>query len=183
MARAIEISSDQDSAMEDGLVHVRVVPNGGGDPSQALLDSVEDQLTTTFPHSTGVTLGVFGALYKAVDVVAKVYRKAGETMADTGESIRSDLVAFFALTRPSSDGETEPNDNVRFGGQYINAEGVPDPYLAYSDVYNVIRDNETARKLGAVTLNGNNADVFLLFGEFPILGSVTFIDGDTGQIF
>jgi len=179
VARAISITSDQDPAMEEALKHVRIVPEGGGLPSQALKDAVLEQVTVTYPQTSNIFVFIFDPIYKSVDIVAKVFRNEGYTTAETGTLIRSDLTTFFALNRPDG----EPNTGIQFGGQYRNSQGSIDPYLPFSDVYNVIRDNKSARKLGTVTLNNNTTDVFLLYGEFPVLGSVTLIDGDTGEIF
>ena len=79
-----------------------------------------------------------------------------------------------------------PNPTVNFGFAVRDAQGNPRPEVAYSDVFNVIRDTQGVRKVGDhsadLLLNGLPADVKLRLYEFPILGDVAFIDGETGLV-
>ena len=75
-----------------------------------------------------------------------------------------------------------PNENVDFGGKITDSDGNVVGELAFSDVYNAVRDVEGVRKLvpGAFLLNTVADDVDLTTREFPTLGTVTIIDDDTG---
>lgn len=90
------------------------------------------------------------------------------------------LVAYFRVTEPDG----TPNRRVDFGFNLKDAEGNPVGEIAWSDVFNVIRDTEGVRKIGDapgdLTLNGLPADVRLRVQEFPVLGTVTLTNGDTG---
>ena len=62
--------------------------------------------------------------------------------------------------------------------------GRPAAELAWSDVLDVVRDTEGVRKVGDdFLLNGARADVQLRLREFPVLGAVTLLDGNTGAPF
>jgi hypothetical protein len=64
-----------------------------------------------------------------------------------------------------------------------DAAGTPVPELAWSDVFNAVRDVAGVRKIGDgagdFTLNGARADVILGPSDFPQLGTITITDGDT----
>ncbi len=57
--------------------------------------------------------------------------------------------------------------------------------LAFSDIFDVVKDSTGVRRLSPVdgdfTLNGDHADITLSRKEFPRLGTVTLVDGDTSQ--
>lgn len=67
-----------------------------------------------------------------------------------------------------------------------DADGNPSGEVAWSDVFNVIRDTEGVRKIGDLhgdlKLSGLPADVKLAIKEFPVLGTVTLVNGDTGGV-
>ena len=67
-----------------------------------------------------------------------------------------------------------------------DAEGNFAGEIAWSDVFNVIRDTHGVRKMGDarldLTLNGLPSDVKLTVREFPVLGAVKLVDGDTGEL-
>ena len=96
-----------------------------------------------------------------------------------GVDIRDNLTEFFAITTK----EGTLNEDINFGGGYKTSLGQNDPYLPFSEVYNTIRDSISVRKMGTLTLNGVSADVFLSSRSFPILGTVTLINGETGGFF
>ena len=79
-----------------------------------------------------------------------------------------------------------PNPDIDFGFNVRDAEGNPAGEIAWSDVFNVIRDTDGVRKLGDgpfdLKLNGLPSDVKLGLKEFPVLRRVTLTDGDTGVI-
>ena len=99
--------------------------------------------------------------------------------AASSREIYNRVVDFFAVTL--ADGT--PNPNVDFGVNIKDSLGIPTPELAWSDVFNAVRDVAGVRKIGDgagdFTLNGSRADVPLLPSEFPTLGVVSIIDGDT----
>ena len=77
-----------------------------------------------------------------------------------------------------------PNLLVDFGFNIKDAQGDPAGEIAWSDIFNVIRDTVGVRKIESVDLklNGIVDDVALDVKEFPELGAVNITDGDTGNL-
>jgi hypothetical protein len=73
---------------------------------------------------------------------------------------------------------------VDFGFNFKDAAGDPAGEIALSDVFNVIRDVAGVRKIGDgpddFLLNGAREDVPIDVREFPALGEITLLNGDTG---
>jgi hypothetical protein len=93
--------------------------------------------------------------------------------------VRANLAAYFRVNEPDG----TPNPLVDFGFNIKDAEGNPVGEIAWSDLFNVIRDTPGVRKMGDsrldLTLNGLPADVRLNVREFPVLRTVTLTNGDT----
>jgi hypothetical protein len=179
VARALMLTSNEDPGIMENEGHLLVVPEGGGLPSTALKAAVETKITTDKPGPITFLTAVMDPQYLAVNVSVKVYRQPGFDAAQVGTTIRANLTELFSVTR--KDGTK--NLSVNFGGGYVTASGGTDSSLPYSDVVNCVRDSEGVRKLGTMYLNGVSGDVVLRPREFPILGSVSLVDGDTGLAF
>ena len=87
---------------------------------------------------------------------------------------------MFRLSNPDG----TPNPLVDFGFNIKDVDGNPSGEIAWSDVFNVIRDTHGVRKMGDspsdLTINGLSADLRLgLFG-FPAIGTITLMNGETG---
>lgn len=173
IARALMITSNESSGVPENSGILFIIPAGGGQPTLAQKDAVLEQVTTVYPRTLTFSVTVQGALFKTVDVFVVVYLRTGANKPTAKAAILAGLTEFFAVQ--NSDGTD--NENVDFGGKM--------PELALSDVFNVIRDVTSVRKVGAgdgdFLLNGQHDDVALDLQEFPALGSVTIIDGDTGN--
>jgi hypothetical protein len=180
IARALMVTSNEDPSVGENAGILYVVPVGGGAPTQAQKDAVLEMVTVTFPSTLTFTLEVLGTVFKAVNVFAIVYIRQGQSKAAAKASILEALAAFFAVQ--NADGTA--NTNVDYGANVRDDEGNITPEVALSDVFNLIRDVAGVRKIGAgvgdFTLNGEHDDVSLEPREFPSLGTVTLIDGDTG---
>jgi hypothetical protein len=89
---------------------------------------------------------------------------------------------MFRVSEPDG----TPNQFVDFGFNIKDADGNPAGEVSWSDVFNVIRDTEGVRKLGDLhgdlKLSGFPADVRLAIKVFPVLGTVTLVNGDTGGV-
>ena len=98
------------------------------------------------------------------------------------ERIKTNLAAMFRVSEPDG----TPNLLVDFGFNVKDADGYPAGEVSWSDVFNVIRDTEGVRKMGDLhgdlKLAGLPADVRLAIKEFPVLGTVTLMNGDTGGV-
>jgi hypothetical protein len=77
-----------------------------------------------------------------------------------------------------------PNPNVDFGWYYKDENGLPAGEIAWSDIFNIVRDTLGVRKVGAgssdFTINGLRDDFAIDNWKFPALGIVRVIDGETG---
>lgn len=192
VARALMVDNDMDPAVPENTGSLYVIPVGGGVPSWELKTTVlsifmpqgtEPLGSLVYPAPLTFIVNVFDPLYRTVDVEARVYRRAGFSPATVRANVETALRAWFAIE--NEDGS--PNPNVDFGAKYVNADGASDPRLPWSDLFNVVRDAAGVRRVDpsavGFLLNGERADVALLNAEFPQLGAVTLIDGDTGGAF
>jgi hypothetical protein len=119
-------------------------------------------------------------VYKSVDVEVRLYLRQGHDPATVRERVKSNLAGMFRITEPDG----SPNRQIDFGFNIKGADGYPAEEITWSDVFNVIRDTEGVRKIGDrhgdLKLNQLPADVKLTIREFPVLGNVTIVNGDTG---
>ncbi|MFH0899612.1 MAG: t4-like baseplate wedge, partial [Pseudomonadota bacterium] len=140
------------------------------------------QVTEVYPCTLTFQVSVQNPVYKRIDVEARVYLRQGHAAAAVRERIKAHLAVMFRVSEPDG----TPNPLVDFGFNIKDADGNPAGEVAWSDVFNVIRDTEGVRKLGDLhgdlKLNGLPADVKLGIKEFPALGIVTLHGGDAGGL-
>jgi hypothetical protein len=183
VARALMLTSDDDGSIDENAGNLYIVPTGGGTPTAALLAAVKIQVTVTYPCTLTFQVNALAPLYKAINIVARVYLRVGYTESAVGATIRAALAAFFQIT--NDDGS--PNTNVDFGFNMKDEDGEPSNELSWSDLFNVVRDCSGVRKIGSdksdFLLNGNAADVAIGNREFPVLGTIKLINGATGGEF
>ena len=212
VVRSLMLFKDQEPAVDENAGRLSIVPIGGGTASQLLLDTVRGrfvqvtgQPAPTHPRGNTLNLSVFTAAFKTVDVSATLFLRAGVTPATGKADVEGALERFFAvqttaaqllqddpdlaasLNITAADGDSlVANPRIDFGFKLKDVDGNPSNELAYSDIFNVVRDVATIRKIGAAAgeflLNGNRADVVLGTFLFPKLGTVTLTDGDTGLL-
>ena len=179
VARALMLTSNE-APMEENTGKLFVIPQGGGMPTSTLKDDVLAQVTTAYPHTITFHVEVMDPLYLTVAIQATVYLKAGQTAATVKARILENLADWFAI----SNDDGTPNENVDFGFNYKGADGLPAGEIAWSDIFNVIRDTTGVRKVDesatGLLLNGARSDLAIGVSQFPILGTVTLFNGDTG---
>lgn len=184
VARALMLTSDQDPGIPENQGQLTIIPTGGGVPSTALKDAVLVQVTETFPNTVTFKLFVVDPSFLAIDISATVFLQQGANSATVRAAILASLQAFFDLVTTDASGDEIPNPNVDFGFNFKDASGNPAGEVAFSDVYNAVRDTSGVRKIGDsfedFLLNLSDRDVPLENDEFPIIGNVTIINGDTG---
>lgn len=150
-------------------------------PSATDLADVLTEIEVTRPHTVTFTPVVLAAPFVDVDIDAIVYVAEGYTAARVRDNIDAALADFFAAALE----DKTDNEEIQFGWYYKNVAGDFSGELAWSDVFNVIRDTEGVRKISSATdgmlLNGTRAGVYLEAQQFPRLGAVGLIDGDTGS--
>jgi len=173
VSRALMLTSNERPAIDENAGQLHIIPDGGGLPSTALKAAVEAKVCVELPKTLTFVLSVVDPVYLTIDVQATVFLATGQTASIVDARIRSNLTALFALDL--ADGG--PNLGVDFGA---NSSGE----IAWSDVHNVVRDTVGVRKvgdgLGDFLLNGIRSDVSIEVQEFPQLGTVTILNGDTG---
>jgi hypothetical protein len=176
------LTSNERAVIDENAGKLHVVPSGGGLPTTVLKDDVLAAVTTTYPHTLTFVVDVVDPEYLTVNVQATVYLAQGAAPATVDAAIRANLAVFFALE--NDDGS--PNLTVDFGLNYRNANGDPAGEIAWSDVFDVVRDTTGVRKvgdrLGSFLLNGEQRDVAIAVQQFPVLGTVVLLNGDTGGV-
>lgn len=160
-----------------------------GTPTQAQLDQVEEYWRVTKPKMSSMiarAVGSDGGHLKSVNVICTLYLtdEADDSLISPttntviGKAIFDALDDWFAV----ENADESLVGNVEFGARYKKSDGTILGELPWSDVFNVIRDTSGVRKIdyNDMTLNGSTSDVSLGMWEFPVLGTVTIIDADTG---
>lgn len=182
VARALMLTSNEDPTIPENSGILYVIPQGGGLPTPALKNQVLRQVTEVYPCTLTFQVSVQDPVYKVVDVAARIFLRQGYSESDVRDRIRRNLADFFRVSEPDG----TPNPLVEFGFNVKNADGNPAGEIAWSDIFNVIRDTPGVRKMGDgrldLTLNGLPADVKLNVREFPVLGNITLVNGDTGDL-
>jgi hypothetical protein len=183
VARALMTTSNEDPGVDENAGKLYVIPVGGGTPTQTLKDAVEEQVTVTFPNTLTFVVEVVDPIYLTINVSARVYRATGFSQTDTRDAIQDALDAFFALD--NADGSE--NTDIDFGFNFKDVDGNPSGEIAWSTILAIVENTDAVRKVGDqvndFSLNGVDDDVAITVREFPILGTLTLIDGDTGLAF
>src|SRR5262249_14434394 len=153
------LTSNEDAGIPENTGILYVIPRGGGLPSEALKAAVKAQVTIVFPSTLTFQVSVQDPVYLAVDVTATVFLRQGANATAVRTAIQKALADFFAVSLPDG----TPNPNVDFGFNLKDAAGDPAGEIAFSDLFNVVRDVGGVRKLGDrpddFLLNGAREDV------------------------
>lgn len=183
ITRALMTTSNEEAGIPENEGILYVIPTGGGVASSTLLNTVLEQVTVAYPNTLTFRLDVQNTLYLTVNVSATVFLTQSTTEATTRSAINAALVSFFQL----SDADGSDNENVDYGFNSKDQDGNPSGEIAWSDIFNVVRDSAGVRKISddatGLLLNGESSDLPILTREFPQLGTVTLINGATGLPF
>jgi hypothetical protein len=185
VARALMLTSNEDPTIAENTGILYVIPEAqapGAMPTPALKNLVLRQVTEVYPCTLTFQVSVQDPVYKTIDVAARVFLKQGFAGSDVRDRVRANLAAYFRVNEPDG----TPNPLVDFGFNIKDADGNAVGEITWSDLFNVIRDTPGVRKMGDsrldLTLNGLPADVRLNVREFPVLRTVTLVNGDTGEL-
>ena len=177
VARSLMVTSDQVVGIPENRGFLYIVPDGGGTTTQTLKDEVLTEVTVTRPNTITFKLTVEDPQYLTVDVAATVYFDSGVSKRGTVTAIEEALAAYFQI----SNDDGTPNELVNFGLKYGSDSALP-----MSDLFCVVEGVTGVRKIGDrdidFLLNLVHGDVPLQFFEFPVLGSITITDADTGSV-
>jgi hypothetical protein len=182
VARALMLTSNEDPSISENSGILYVIPKGGGPPTPALKNQVLRQVTEVYPCTLTFQVSVQDPVYRPISIDSRLFLRQGFSAAEVRDRIRERLAAYFRVSEPDG----TPNPRVDFGFNLKDAEGNPVGEVAWSDIFDVIRDTLGVRKMSSarldLTLNGLPADVKLSVREFPVLANVTLRNGDTGEL-
>lgn len=186
VARAMMLTSDDDPSIAENVGELYIVPVGGGLPSTALKALVLSTILSDFPPTLTFSFTVENPILRIVSISATVFLRSGITELEARAAILASYESFFALT--NSDGSV--NTQVDFGFKLKALQGGTPVLgeLPFSDLFNAMRD--AVNPSNALVLRKIDEDTFipaddvlLLDREFPVLGSITLINGLTGLPF
>ena len=179
VARALMVTSDDVLGIDENTGRLYIIPVGGGVPTGTLKTAVHTMVTETYPKTITFQVSEYDPIYFDVNVHAIVFLRQGYAAAAVRASIEAALAVFFAV----SQGDGTPNPNVDWGVRMVKADGTPANEIAWSDVFNEVRDAGGVRKIEqplGFLLNDAATDVAIGSLQFPRLGTVELINGDTG---
>lgn len=180
VARALLVTSNQDPAVPENTGDLYIVPVGGGVAPQSLLNAVLTMVTVTYPNTLTFQTNAFSAIYLGTNVFCRFYKQKGFSGAQLGVNLRATLSQFFQIQ--NADGT--PNQDIDFGANLTDTNGNPAPFLEINALLLACQQTAGVREIGGnpsdFLLNNAHADVTLAAAQFPQLGTVTLIDGDTG---
>jgi hypothetical protein len=185
VARALMLTSNEELTIAENAGILYVIPQSTASaalPTPALKSQVLRQVTEVYPCTLTFQVSVQDPVYRVVDIAARLFLRQGYAASDVRDRVRTNLASYFRVSEPDG----TPNPSVDFGFNLKDAEGNPVGEIAWSDVFNIVRDTTGVRKMGDsrldLTLNSLPADVRLNVREFPVLGTVTLRNGDTGEL-
>lgn len=180
VARALMATSNLDSAIAENTGDLYIVPVGGSVAPTALLAAVFTMVTVTYPCTLTFQVNPFTAQYLLVNVFCRFYKQKGVSSAQAGENLRATLAAFFQVQ--NADGT--PNEDIDFGANLLDTNGNPAPFVEINALLLACQTTAGIREVGGnpsdFLLNNAHGDVVLSPLQFPQLGTVTLVDGDTG---
>ncbi len=176
VSRALMLTSNEDSTIEENSGILYVIPTGGGLPTPALKNLVLRQVTEVYPCTLTFQVRVQDPVYHPIDIEVRVFLRHGWSPGQVRDAIRANLADMFRIELPNG----TPNPMVDFGFNVRDSDGNPVAEVAWSDVLDMVRDTAGVRKVGDgpndLKLNGLPTDVKLGVREFPVLRRVTIID-------
>jgi hypothetical protein len=189
VARAAMVTSNEDSAVQENEGFLLIVAKGqkltsgriaAAIPSSTTLDQVNTKVTVEKPQTLTFVVNTAAATLRAINISARVFLAQGVVPATVGQSVRDAIDDFFAAQL--ADGTANPD--IDFGANIKQADGTTISEIAWSDVFNAIRDTTGVRKVDegpqGLLLNLLRSSVTLSPRDFPIVGTVALVDADTG---
>ncbi len=182
VARALMLTRNEDPTIGENAGVLYVVPRGGGLPTPALRGEVLRQVTIVYPCTLTFQVQVQNPVYRIIDVQARIHLTAGAAPSVVARHLRDSLAEHFTISL--ADGT--PNPQIDFGHYLRTDPSASDGDLAWSQIADVVIDTPGVRKLAdarlGLTLNGLPADVRLAVRELPVLGTVSIVRADTGEL-
>jgi len=123
---------------------------------------------------------VYAATFFTVSVSVKIFKTVGYNTTDTRSAIENALQRFFAI----ADADKAPLYEADWGYKYglLGNDGLPE--ITWSDIFEVVAGVDEVRKIPdgniSLLLNGSGTSLTIPELQFPILGSITIYDMDSG---
>lgn len=189
VSRALMLTSDEDPSIPENAGFLWVIPEGGGVPSTDLKNTVAAIFAEDGTKPAPITFQTFvrDPIYKTLSFRVKVFLRESADRDNTkptyaGTLIRNDLATFFALENPDG----TKNEAIDFGFSFKDGDGNPANEIPLSHLIDLISESAPVRKLSPhiadFLVNGSHVDITFLPREFPTLGTVELVDGDTGLV-
>lgn len=194
IARAALVTSNHDSTIAEDTAKLYCVAYGTPysvsgyyppeTPTAAQLVSVAARIAESGdePALMGGVITTYAVTFLNVDIKVKIFKSSNTAAATVRANIDTELEKFFAI----ADDNRAANTKVDFGYKLLASDGTPDYKLAWSDIFNCIRDAEGVREISyavdGLLLNTVRQSVILQPREFPRLGTVTVYDMDNSGV-
>lgn len=184
VARALMLTSNEVPAIGENRGRLYLVPAGAGKPSKAMKEAAHTMVTRTYPSTVTFQVEVIDPAYLTVNVHAVVYPVRGSNLKVLADNIRAALAAYFQITLDPDTERERDNPTINFGFYLAQTSaGRFDNALPLSDLMNAVRDVVGVRKLGDgrndFLVNNLHQDLPIAAHQFPRLGTVTLINGET----
>lgn len=180
VGRALMLTPVEDVGIPVNHGWLFIVPSGGGTPSTVLKAAVLVAVTVTRPGPTSFAVSVCDPQYLTVNIACRVWFRSSVAPATGAAAIRANLALWFA----PNEADGTPNTEVDFGYYLKNEDGDPSYILAFSDIFDVVKDTTGVLRMGTAaadfTLNGVHDNLAITLAQFPKLGTVSITDGATG---
>jgi hypothetical protein len=192
VARALMLFNGQNPAVAVNQGVLSIVTPNATPASAAVLAAVTAAFVGT-PYAQTLDLLIVSSQLLVVNVQTTIFKSSGTTGPQAKAAVLAALQYFFSPLVPPTNLAGNPNANagapnpsLDFGYNLQDENGNPTGTLDWSDIYDAIRNAGGIRKVGAgatgLTLNGVAVDPGIGLAQFPTLGTVEIIDGDTNQV-
>lgn len=168
VGRCLMLTHKEDPSVDPNTGMLWVVPTGQGFLTPPLRANIAAQYTK-YPYAPSFVLDVMDPEYLDVAVFARIYLQGTAKASTVKAAVLANLTAWFALTTTDLQGNVIDNPTSNFGYYLQDSGGVPIGSIAYSDIFNVVRDTAGVRKVG-----GNPED-FLLSSASELSSGATMI--------
>jgi hypothetical protein len=197
VARALMATSNEYAGITENYGHLYIVAQGEkydsgriapASSSLTLRTSAYNEIMNNKPPTITFDFEVFDAVFLDVDLSSRIYLERGASETVVSTNIRAALYDFFAVQLATG----ADNPDIDFGANLraVQVADVQSGYgeLAWSDIFNVIRDIDGVRKVdegvqGLTVNTGSGAirqSAQLAPIQFPRLTGITLINADTG---
>lgn len=183
VTRALMLTSNEDVSVAENEGELVILPLGGGIASVALRDEVLAHILTNRPPTLTFRLRVLAASLVVVDVATRVYFDR-DVLAAARTQVRAAIAAaLVAYFKPEPDLAAARIVDFGYRMRELDVDSIGS--LPWSDVHGIIERVPGVRKLDddeGLLLAGARQDVVIPSRGFPVLGTVTVIDGATGTV-